>query len=472
MSRHAPTCPAPPVAGPARRWLVALLLLSLVGLGASAYLSVLHWKVHNQPGHVSFCALSEAVNCDTAALSSYSRVAGVPVATWGILFYSLFTALAAWGLLARRAPWPWGLASALNAAAVGVSAFLALVSEAIIQSLCLFCTALYLVNALAAGVCVLGMRRAGLPSRGAAAPPLVGLLGGLAAFGLHAPGSLGEAWPWLAGLGAPGLALLALVLVRRPLHGARAWGGAVVHDLRFPFRRRWVGVALAALAAGVVAAALILVPRMYARGPAVLAGGPEGLATGRTPEGHAWIGAEHPEVTIVEFSDYECPFCGRAHEVVRTVVREHRDWLRLVHVHFPLDQKCNRMLERPFHLRACESAMAAVCADAQGAFWRVNDALFGRRGGLDAGGLAVLAGELGLDVTRFRACMRDAATREAVARDIELGLARRFRGTPAFLLGDELVLGLKDQAWWREAVRRQRAGGRERDGGSQDPRGR
>ncbi|HSA23548.1 MAG TPA: vitamin K epoxide reductase family protein, partial [Myxococcota bacterium] len=139
MPRRAPPSPAPksaaaPAARPARRWSLVLMALCLVGLGAAVYLAVLHWQVHNQPGHVSFCALSEHVNCDTAAMSSYSRVAGVPVATWGILFYGLLLVLLGWGLLARRPPWPWGILSALNAASVGVSAFLGLVSHAIIQS--------------------------------------------------------------------------------------------------------------------------------------------------------------------------------------------------------------------------------------------------------------------------------------------------------------------------------------------------
>jgi len=448
------------------------MALCLVGLGAAVYLAVLHWQVHNQPGHVSFCALSEHVNCDTAAMSSYSRVAGVPVATWGILFYGLLLVLLGWGLLARRPPWPWGILSALNAASVGVSAFLGLVSHAIIQSLCLFCALLYLVNALGAVACALGLRQTGVPGRAAASLPLLGLLAGLAAFSLHAPEALVDAWPWMLGLGLPALALLLAFLARAPLAGARAWAGSLAHDLAFPFRRRALGLGLCLLAAGAVAAVLVLVPRLYPRGPAALAGGLEGMATGRTPEGHAWIGAAEPEVTIVEFSDYECPFCGRAHESVRQVVRENRDWVRLVHLHFPLDRRCNRMLKRPFHLHACDSALAAVCADRQDAFWKMNDALFARRGGLDAGGLSMLAGELGLDVERFRECMRGADAPGLVQRDIEAGLAQQFRGTPAFLLGDEKVLGQKDRAWWLEAVRRHRAGEGAKDGGPADPGGR
>jgi protein-disulfide isomerase/uncharacterized membrane protein len=442
--------------GGARGWLLVFAGLALFGLGASGYLAMLHWQVHNQPGHVSFCAISEKVNCDTVSMSAYSRAVGVPVAVWGLLFYGLLLTLALWGRRARRPPWPWAAAWVLNAAAVGVSVFLFLVSEIVIQSLCLFCMSLYLVNALGAGVVLRGLAGCGLPGRLAAALPLLGLFGGLAAFAAHAPDALGAAWPWLLGLGVPALVALAALLGRRPLAGAPALVAAVRHDLAFPFRRPLLGLGLLGLAAALAAGAVLGVPRLYPQGEARIAGGFEGLAAGRTAEGHPWIGAARPELTIVEYSDYECPFCRQAHELVRELVRENRDWLRLVHVHFPLDQACNPMLSRPFHLHACDSARAALCAEEQDAFWSMNDRLFVRRGGLGEGGLVMLAEELGLDKARFRECLGSERTARALKQDVALGLARSFRGTPAFVLGGETVLGLKDSAWWREAIQRHR----------------
>ena len=105
------------------------LALALLGLATAVYLSVLHWQVHNVPGHVSFCALSEKVNCDTVALSPQSWLLGVPVSTWAALYYLLFACLLAWGWLLRRPPFPRHLLAAMQGPALGLSVYLALVAS-------------------------------------------------------------------------------------------------------------------------------------------------------------------------------------------------------------------------------------------------------------------------------------------------------------------------------------------------------
>jgi protein-disulfide isomerase len=216
---------------------------------------------------------------------------------------------------------------------------------------------------------------------------------------------------------------------------------------------------LAAVSAGLVAAVLTVTPRLYLERESEIAGGITGMAVGRTAEGHNWIGAERPEVVIVEYSDYECPHCRLAHQVVREVVRERQDWLRLVHVHMPLDHTCNPALGgRPFHRYSCACARAAICADRQDRFWEVNDALFIRRGGLDAGGLTILAASMGLDAEAFRACMKSAETEGRLRAD--LGLCRRLGlkpATPTFSLEGMVIVGSKKKEWWAAAVDKMRA---------------
>ncbi|HUU03613.1 MAG TPA: vitamin K epoxide reductase family protein [Myxococcota bacterium] len=395
-----------------REWLFALLALNFVGLGVAVYLSVLHWQVYNVPGHVSFCAISEGMNCDTVALSRYSVALGVPVSTWGIMFYLLLITLGVWGIRAGRKPFPWGIVTMLCAGAMGTTVFLFLVAQFLIRALCIMCLTLYVVNLANAAVCVMGLRRQGLPAGGA----------------------------------------VNLVLK------------ALASDLRLVFERRAGGIALAALAVCVAAAAIMVTPFMYPHEADTIAGGLEDIEHGRTPEGHEWIGAARPDVVITEYSDYECPFCHRAHMTVRQVVRERKDWLRLVHVQVPLDDKCNPMIKRPFHRNACDCARAAICAAGQDGFWPMNDALFLRRCGLDAGGLVVLARKLGLDADAFRVCMKDPRSLRLLQADLsecrsvakecrEMG--RRF-GTPTFTVGDKVVVGAKKKEFWVDMVERRR----------------
>lgn len=457
---------------PGRTWLLVVLLLALGGLGVSVDLSVLHWRVHNQPGHVSFCAISEGVNCDTVAMSSYAVVAGVPVSTWAALFYLLAAMLALWGMLRSSSPWPWSLLTTLFAVAVGASTWLFAVSELVIHSLCIMCMASYLINLAAAVICILGLRRAGLSPSGGAALVLAVALAGAGVFLAFFPErALGSAF-FLMTAGAL-LVGFAVVLV---VGGGRGMGGLLRRlgpDVAGIFRWLPVGVALTLLAAGTVAAALIITPRLYPEQRETIAGGLAGIETGRTAEGHNWIGAAAPEVTITEYSDYECPFCRRAHELVRRLVRERKDWLRLVHVHVPLDHSCNPMVRKPFHRHACACARAAICADRQDRFWAMNDALFLRRCGLDAGGLAVLAGRLGLDTEDFRACMNEKPTEETLQENIQecrqvaiecRKMGRGF-GTPTFTVDGRVVVGLKKKSFWVrlvDEIRRRRRGSSER----------
>jgi uncharacterized membrane protein/protein-disulfide isomerase len=449
--------------GSGRGLFIALVLVSLVGLGTSVYLSVLHWQVYNQPGHESFCAVSEAVNCDTVALSRFSLILGVPLSTWGILFYLVLVILGLWGFCRREAPWPWGLLGLQNALAVGLSTFQFLISEFVIQAFCIMCVTLCVVNATTAVLCVLGQRKAGFPAAAPAGLLLSALVVGLLVF-------VG----WFPQLYSHPILAIILVLAAGAVYLGRK--GKLIEnkllsqwykDVAILFRRPLVGGGLSAAAVCVGVTLLIVTPHMYPQQNDVIAFGIQDIGTGRTQAGHNWIGAEAPELVIVEYSDYECPFCRKAHEVIRQVVRERKGWLRLVHVHVPLDHSCNPMLRKPFHRHACDCARAAICADRQNRFWVMNDALFVRRCGLDAGGLAMLAEKLGLDVPVFRTCMKAPETENLLQEDLaecravaeECRHAGRRFGTPTFTVLDKVVVGLKKKEYWIRLVEELRGSG-------------
>ena len=103
------------------------------------------------------------------------------------------------------------------------------------------------------------------------------------------------------------------------------------------------------------------------------------------------IGPSNAPITIVEFSDYQCPFCQRAEGSVKEVQKKYGDKVRLVYMDFPL----------PMHTNALKAAQAARCAGDQGKYWEYHDALFADQSKLDKAGLKATADKLKLDGKKF-----------------------------------------------------------------------
>lgn len=133
------------------------------------------------------------------------------------------------------------------------------------------------------------------------------------------------------------------------------------------------------------------------------------------------LGAEEPVVQIVEWADFECPFCGFAAPALKSAVEKRPGAVQLVFKHYPLSA----------HPNADKAARAAVAASRQGKFWPVQQALFAsQQEGLEEGQLRAIARKLGLDLKRFEADMTSEATADAVAADRKQAEALDLRGTP------------------------------------------
>jgi protein-disulfide isomerase len=146
------------------------------------------------------------------------------------------------------------------------------------------------------------------------------------------------------------------------------------------------------------------------------------------------IGRDDAPVTIVEFSDYQCPFCSRAEPVVKQVLAKYPDTVRLVYRHFPLDS---------VHPQARPAAIAAVCADAQGRFWEFHDKVFASQDELSSDKLAGLADELDLDRATFDDCIASEAAAKTVADDLADGQSAGTTGTPAFFVNGIKLSGAR-----------------------------
>ncbi len=142
-------------------------------------------------------------------------------------------------------------------------------------------------------------------------------------------------------------------------------------------------------------------------------------------------GPENAKVTIVEFSDFECPFCSRATGTVDEVMQAYAGKVRLVFRHFPLD----------FHKRAQKAAEASMCAHEQGRFWEYHDTLFKNQQKLEIAELKEHAKSLGLDTAKFDQCLDSGRFEKAVKDDMAAGQKVGVSGTPAFFINGVMLSG-------------------------------
>jgi protein-disulfide isomerase len=142
-------------------------------------------------------------------------------------------------------------------------------------------------------------------------------------------------------------------------------------------------------------------------------------------------GGAEPKVTIIEFSDFQCPFCARVQKTLASLLHDYGDDVALVFRHNPL----------AFHERAMPAALAAEAAREQGKFWEMHDALFADQDHLDDEGLARHARALGLDGKRFAAARAGQRAKERVARDMAEAANFGARGTPNFFINGRNLRG-------------------------------
>ncbi len=152
------------------------------------------------------------------------------------------------------------------------------------------------------------------------------------------------------------------------------------------------------------------------------------------------LGPADAPVTLVEFSDFECPFCSRAVPTIKQLLSENPGKIRVVFKHLPL----------PMHKNAKIAAQASLAAHQQGKFWPMHDKIFANFRAISADSLELWAKELGLDLKRFK---RDLQSPEIVAQvEEDLKLAGRIgaRSTPTFYMNGAQIRGALPIEQWRK----------------------
>lgn len=368
-------------------------------LTLSAAIAVAQFYVHAQlvathGAYTSFCNVNSTVNCDAVLMSAYGTLFGVPVSAWALLSYGTLAAL----LYRRRGA--VGAArtqasSALLALALwnaGFSLYMAGLSLFAIGAVCLLCSGTYLLVVITA---VLAWR--------------------LAAVDLAASGQQIVTTQRALGVGAAiGLGLVAIAGVHfasRPVSGINLTAADV--QKRDPEFYEW-----------------------YRSRP---------VTTDLPPSVHSRGPADAP-LTIIEFSDFECPACAMAFRDLHELVHEHPDLVRLVFHHFPLDSECNPHVPMRMHKSACQAAIASECAARAGKFWEYHDLLFGGQDKLGRDELIAKAEGLGIAKDTFVACLDDPTARTNVLTDTGAGAKLGVKSTPTLVINGRTIEGALERS--------------------------
>ena len=142
-------------------------------------------------------------------------------------------------------------------------------------------------------------------------------------------------------------------------------------------------------------------------------------------------GPKDAPVTIIEFSDFECPYCARAEKTIEQIKEKYAGKVRIVFRDFPLS----------FHRHAQKAHEAAACAADQDKYWEMHKLLFANQKALAPEQLVSYASQIGLDMDKFNACLDSGSKAEEIAADQKAGAAAGVTGTPAFFINGRFLSG-------------------------------
>lgn len=150
--------------------------------------------------------------------------------------------------------------------------------------------------------------------------------------------------------------------------------------------------------------------------------------------------AEQADVVIVEFGDFQCPFCKKLWTNLEDYLAQTDRSIRVHFAHYPLNDACNPGINN-LHPNACQAAVASVCASKQGKFWEYGDIVFEHQESLDRDDLVDYATDAGLDADAFQTCLDDPTSMGQVRYDIGIGSKADIAGTPTFFVNGYPVVG-------------------------------
>ncbi len=375
---------------------IIIILLSVVGLASSIYLTYLHQQIFTgKLEDFGFCGISRSISCEAVSASPYSTIFGVPLSWLGTLLYLFWIALAAIAAFKpeNNARISNGLILLTSAAAVVANIYLGQLMFFTLETLCLLCLLTYALN-IAVLILSLhltnGFRLASISAGVRAMIPF----SGQTRFGF----------------------VLVFVLIT---------AAGIIGQLQM---QKGIATASKFDVAGFRKA------QTYPR---------HEIDTGSDP----FHGGVNAKLTIVEFSDFQCPHCRKAHVILQTILPGYGDQVKLVFKNMPLSM----------HHSSKALAQLGEAAHKQGKFWPLHDLIFKRQAEfkdtpLDKKALMRLAEDAGLDIVRAEKDYDDSSAVKAVEADQKEAERLKIRSTPVFLFNGLLIRGLPPPAILKQII--------------------
>jgi len=161
-------------------------------------------------------------------------------------------------------------------------------------------------------------------------------------------------------------------------------------------------------------------------------------------DGFPSLGPDDAPIVIVEFSDFQCPYCARFHDqTLQPLLDAYPGKIRFVYRHFPLSS---------IHSSAFQAAEASMCAYEQGAFWPYHDELYKNQAKLDTELYIQVAADLELDLESFRLCLNNEDYKELVQSDVDFAVSLGVRSTPTFFINGLAFIGAQPLDAFKQVI--------------------
>lgn len=381
-------------------WQKIILALTVLGAGAAIWLINVHLNLAAGVGGLqSNCAIvgGGSSGCEQIALSKYSLIFGfIPLASLALGFYLSIFALACTPFFnAKPTKDPFRIAFALSCLGVLVTLAMMFISFGVEKALCQWCMVLWLVNFALFFATALSLNEK--------FSAVFGQIGKIAEAGSDTVTKF--------------IVTIAVSFVIAVV-GTLVVKGNMLKGSEDQYATPERGV------------------RRYMNAPLVKL--PEQIVSGNAIKGSQ---ANDPLLTIVKFSDFECPACQFAAKKLKPFILRNNNDVRLIYRNFPLDGKCNQYVPHGSHYHACNAAFAAYCAGQQGRFFAYHDAVFDNQSSLSEQVFVKLAKQTGLDMDKFESCRNSAETKQAIARDIEWAELVNIESTPTLIINGRKIAG-------------------------------
>lgn len=405
-----------------RRWLTVAMIASIFGAVCSVVSLQNYLRIH-EGGVVaedSFCSISESINCDVVEASSYASVGNIPIAGLGLIYYILILVFSAVARFSRGFKKPTvAFAWWSSILAVLYSILLAYISLVVMRTVCITCLGMYSANFILFISLFLAMR----------IPP-------------------SEWFSFLWGYWLTILARKKRGIDFMPKFGAHLLAFIIVFGIGLVF----ISSATGKIKRMSDAEIANYVDHFYKQSKYDIKFDKAGTSV--------W-GVEGAPVTIVEFSDYRCPFCRISAFLIKPFLAEYKNNVAYYFVNYPLDSTCNHYMQQQMHPGACLGAKAGICAEKFGKYWEYHDEMFKSTEQITMLLVMDIVKKLGIDGEKFAICLNSAETERKLRDDIEASRRIYITGTPTVFVNDRRLKSWKNPEVLRDIVSREiKAAGR------------